>query len=83
MVDPRSPIYSELQWLQIHEYVPFFKQNKELIREFSTVVTQNISDLRFDHDHGDQSYLECHFSKILKFDDSQINLVALFFYASF
>jgi len=44
MVDPLSPIYSELWWFQITEFAPFFSGYPE-ISEFGTVITQSISDL--------------------------------------
>ena len=41
MFDPLSPIYSELQRLQISEFTQLTVQ----IRQFVTAVTRNISDL--------------------------------------
>ena len=73
MVDPLSLIYSQLWWLQISEFMGnlnFFVQ----IREFATALAQNISNLE-----GQPWELEfpksAIFSKIRKFDKSQINLV--------
>ena len=45
MVDPLSQIYSELQRLEIHEFVPFCRDFEESvqIREFASAVTQNKS----------------------------------------
>ena len=51
MVDPISPIYSELQRLQIHEIAPCANCTEIAhgqtmqIREFATAATRNISDL--------------------------------------
>ena len=47
MVDTLSLIYSELQRLEIHEFVPFCRDFEESvqIRKFATTVTENISDL--------------------------------------
>ena len=44
MFDPLSPIYSELQRLQINEITPSFRETVQ-IRQFATAVTQNILDL--------------------------------------
>ena len=59
MVDPQIPIYFELQRLQIHDFQGNLNEETVKIREFATILIQNISDLegRPKISKG----LECHF----------------------
>ena len=58
--------------MQISVITPFFRETVQ-IREFATAITQNISDLEI------KVTQNAIFSKIRKFDDSQINLMEFIF----
>ena len=76
MVDPLSPIYSELWWLQIHEF-------QDNLKKWCNSGICNHHNLEYIGLRGLTMQVKVAqneiFSKIRKFDSSQMNLVDLFY----